>query len=163
MEYICQKCNSKNTYIKIYKANVKVKNKNIEVANKRRFCNECNSLVYDQKLDNEFSKEAIRKYNELYGLPAQNIKNFRKKLNLSVEDFAKIIGCAKKTMISYENENSIPNDVYLVIIKTIIDNPEIIKNIIDSTKERFTEKEYGKIKSKITVGLSNNFNIIGDF
>ena len=102
-------------------------------------------MVYDPVLDNEYTKEGIRLYNEKYGLPKEDIIAIRKKLNLSVEAFAKIIGCAKKTLVSYETGNSIPNDIYMITIKTIIDNPEVIKNIIEANKERYTNEEYKKI------------------
>ena len=52
----------------------------------------------------------------------KEIINLRKRYNLSLQQFSKVIGCAKKTLISYEAGTSIPNDIYMVILKTLIDN-----------------------------------------
>ena len=41
-------------------------------------------------------------------------KTLRNKYNLSQELFSKIIGCAKKTLISYEKGTAIPNDNYMI-------------------------------------------------
>ena len=79
----------------------------------------------------------------------EEVKELRKNYSLSLDDFSKIIGCAKKTLISYEQGVSIPNDSYLITLKTLISKPEIIKYMIESNKERFTEKELKRINKKI--------------
>lgn len=99
------------------------------MSGERIFCSDYDSLVYDSLLDNIFMRKAFQKYNVLYGLPKEESINIRKKLNLSISDFAKIIGCTNETLISYENGNLIPDNIYLVTIKTIIDNPEVICNL----------------------------------
>ena len=72
------------------------------------------------------------------------------------ELFSKVIGCAKKTLISYEKGVSIPNDSYLILIKILIANPEIIANLVEANKIQFTDKEYNKINNKISEFLANN-------
>lgn len=59
-------------------------------------------------------------------------------------------------MISCEKGKSIPNDSYLIILRSLLSKPETIKTIIDANKEQFTEKEFNKINKKITSSLSNN-------
>lgn len=79
----------------------------------------------------------------------EEVKTLRKNYSLSLDDFSKIIGCAKKTLISYEQGISIPNDSYLITLKTLINKPEVICYLIESNKERFTEKELKRINKKI--------------
>lgn len=79
----------------------------------------------------------------------EEVKNLRKNYSLSLDDFSKIIGCAKKTLISYEQGISIPNDSYMVTLNTLIKNPQIIHYFINSNKERFTEQELNRISKKI--------------
>lgn len=153
---ICDICNSQETYIKDYEHNYSIKGRNISFIAKRRFCKKCNNLVYDSNLDNKASEIAINKYNEKYGITKEEIVNLRKKFNLSQELFAKVIGCAKKTLISYEKGKSIPNDSYLIILRSLLSKPETIKTIIDANKTQFTEKELTKINEKITAFLPNN-------
>lgn len=152
----CQFCNSENTVVKEYEKEFIVKGKNIKEIIQSRFCVECDNFVYDELLDEEASKKVLNKYFKLYGIEPETIKKFRKKYHLSQELFSKIIGCAKKTLVSYENGTSIPNDTYMIIMKTLFENEETIRPIIEANKERFNEKEYSKIKEKVYSCLSNN-------
>lgn len=152
----CDICESNKTYIKNYEHIYFVKGKEIKFCSKRRFCEECNNLVYDSELDNAASEVAIKIYNEKYGISKEEIIDLRAKYNLSLELFSKIIGCAKKTLISYEKGKSIPNDSYLIILKSLIAKPETIITLIEANKEQFTNKEITKINNKLSIFLPNN-------
>ena len=152
----CDNCGSTDTYIKNHEHIYQIKGKEIKFNSDRRFCSKCNNLVYDEKLDNIASEKGIEIYNKLYGVPKEEIIALRKKYNLSQELFSKVIGCAKKTLISYEKGVSIPNDSYLILIKSLIANPEIITNLVEANKVQFTDKEYNKINNKISIFLANN-------
>lgn len=152
----CDVCGSTNTYTKNHKHVYYIKNEKVVFISKRRFCEKCNNLVYDKELDNIASREAINNYNSKYGLPKEKVVELRKKYNLSQELFAKIIGCAKKTLVSYELGKSIPNDIYLITLKTLYENPETLLIIINSNKERFSEKEYLKITKELDGVFGNN-------
>lgn len=144
---ICDNCGSKETYVKEYHH----KYNDIEFYSKRRFCSKCNNLVYDEELDNEASKKAIREKNKILGVDPDKIIALRKKYNLTQEQFSKIIGCAKKTLISYEQGTSVPNDIYLVTLKMLLENPNIIKPMIESNLSRYSQEEYQKITNKLSV------------
>lgn len=152
----CDNCGSTDTYIKNHEHIYQIKGKEIKFNSDRRFCSKCNNLVYDEKLDNIASEKGIEIYNKLYGVTKEEIIALRKKYNLSQELFSKVIGCAKKTLISYEKGVSIPNDSYLILIKILIANPEIIANLVEANKIQFTDKEYNKINNKISEFLANN-------
>ena len=145
----CDICKCEETYVKKHHHVYDVRGKEIVFDLDRRFCKNCNSLVYDHKLDNEASKMAIYLYTKECGIEKEKIKELRKQYSLSLDDFSKIIGCAKKTLISYEQGNSIPNDIYLVTLKTLLNNPEIIYYLINDNKERFTPNEYDRIINKV--------------
>ena len=118
----CDICGSTETYVKNHHHVYTIKEKEIAFNSERRFCLKCNNLVYDNKLDNIASKKAIQTYNDKYGIDKEKLIEFRKKYNLSLELFSKIIGCSKKTLISYEKGTSIPNDKCLTIIKKLLSN-----------------------------------------
>ncbi len=151
----CDNCNSTETYIKDYLHKYSFKGQEIEFVLKRRFCKKCNSLVYDPELDNKAGEEAIKLYNEKYGIPGNKIKELRKNFNLSQELFSRVIGCAKKTLISYELGTSIPNDIYAIIINSIMAKPETILTFIDVNKHNFTDQEYKKIINSVKTYLAN--------
>ena len=152
----CDICGGTDSYIKNHEHIYQIKGKEIKFNSDRKFCSKCNNLVYDEELDNIASEKAIDIYNKLYGVEKEQIINLRKKYNLSQELFSKVIGCAKKTLISYEKGVSIPNDTYLILIKSLISNPEMISNIVTANKAGFTDKEYNKINNKISQFLENN-------
>lgn len=152
----CDNCLCDETYVKDYEQNFIIKGKHIRFTSERRFCSNCNSLVYDSQLDNKASEIAISLYNKVYGISKEDIINLRKKFNLSQSLFSKIIGCAKKTLISYEKGKSIPNDSYLIILKSLMASPEIILTIIEANKEQFTDKEMNKINKDLIFLMTNN-------
>ena len=152
----CDICESINTYVKDYNHTYIIKGKEIKFTAPRRFCENCNSLVYDAELDNKASEIAISIYNEKYGISKEEIIALRKKYNLSQDLFSKIIGCAKKTLISYEKGKSIPNDSYLIIIRSLISKPETILTLIDANKVQFTDKGFNRINNNLALLMPNN-------
>lgn len=156
----CTICGNTNTVIKDYNNKFIIKGKDISFECKRRFCSKCNNLIYDEFLDNKASLEAIKIYNKLYGIPSEDIINFRKKYNLSLDELSKIIGCAKKTLISYEKGTSIPNDVYTITINNLLKDSNIINSYLENNKNRLSENDFQKINKKIKKYNSNNINKI---
>ena len=152
----CDNCSCTESYIKDYKHDFNIRGKEISFISKRRFCKNCNNFVYDKELDNEASEKAIEIYNDKYGIPKEKIKILRNKNNLSQEQFSKIIGCAKKTLISYEKGTALPNDNYVILINSIEKEPDIIELLLDSNKDKYSESEYKKIKNKILKFIENN-------
>lgn len=75
---------------------------------------------------------------------------------MSQELFAKIIGCAKKTLISYEKGKSIPNDSYLIILRNLKSKPDTIKTIIDANKE-FNSSIFEKEELEILKQVKEKF------
>lgn len=153
----CDNCGCTKTNIKKHTHNYIIKGYEISFKSDRRFCSNCNNLVYDEELDNIASKKTIEIYNSKYGIPKEEIINLRKSYNLSQELFAKIIGCAKKTLISYEKGTSIPNDNYYIILKSLISRPEFLTVLVDSNKEQFTNEEYLKIQNKLVPIFGTDF------
>ena len=79
----------------------------------------------------------------------EDVIALRKNYALSLNDFSKIIGCAKKTLISYEQGISVPNDSYMITLNTLMQHPKVIFFLINSNRERFTEQEIKRISKKI--------------
>ena len=155
MVYRCDNCGSYDTYVKMNHHKFDRNGFLIEFDSKERFCKKCNESVYDYYLNNEITKKAISIYNKEFGI-SDDIKRIRKEIGLSLEDLSSIIGCAKKTLISYEKGESIPNDTYLIVIKTILDNPETIKLLIKANRNMFDEKKIIRIEKKLNNYYANN-------
>ena len=152
----CNLCNCSDSYIKSYEHNYTFKGKDIKFSSERRFCSKCNNLLYDKDLDNEAGRKAIECYNKQFGIEKDKVIELRKKYKLSQAEFASIVGCARKTLISYEQGTAIPNDNYIIILNTLIENPWTIAVLIDANKDHFSYNEYEKINKKIHIFLDNN-------
>ena len=146
---ICSNCRSKDTYTKLCTKEFEKNGNIVKVRSIRRFCEKCDELVYDEELDEIFHNKAFKEYNEKFGIPGQKIVELRKKLKLSQVEFSKIIGCAKKTLISYEKDKSIPNESYAILLNLLLKYPSSIKLIINSNKNNYTSKEMTKFKNKL--------------
>lgn len=162
----CDVCFCDESYVKDYEHEYIIKEKKVTFVAPRRFCAKCDSLIYDSELDNRVGSIAIDLYNQQFGIPKEKIIELRNNYDLSLDLFSKIIGCAKKTLISYEKGLALPNDNYIILINSLIAKPETIATLVEANKGQFTEKEYDKIQKGLTSFLGNNskqlFNI-GEF
>lgn len=147
--YKCINCGSTDTYVKKYKDTYNVKGIQIDVETDCRFCSKCNHQVRDKELDNNTILEVYNKYNSLYGIRPEEITALRESYGFSKELFAKIIGCARKTLISYENGTSIPNDNFYIILKMLLNDPSMINNFVLANEQYLTDKDLKKIKEKL--------------
>ncbi len=145
----CDICGSENSYIRDCKYTISIKNKEVTIICQKRFCNDCNNEIIDEKLEKETLKKAEKKYTELYGINKNKVLELRKSYNLSQELFSKIIGCAKKTLVSYEKGTSTPNDNYANLFNILMYKPKIILDLIEANKDMYTKKEYDTIMKKI--------------
>lgn len=152
----CDVCNSTKNHIEKVHCKYVVKGTLIEFKSNRRICDECKTPIYDEELESKIAKMAIERYNSIYGIDKDKIIELRKKIGLSQENFSKIIGCAKKTLISYEKGTSIPNDIYLIVLKMITSDPETLLFLLKYNEDRFDKKEYEIYTNKISKYLSNN-------
>ena len=145
----CDICGSEDTFIRDCRYTFSINGKEVTIICKKRFCNECNNEVVDEELEKDTLKRAVRKYNELYGLSSTKILELRKSYNLSQDLFSKIIGCAKKTLVSYEKGTSTPNDNYSIILNTLIYKPRLILDFIEGNSESYTKKQYETIMKRL--------------
>ncbi len=164
----CDICNNDKTYVQEYKNEYNIKGKIISFNSNRRFCTKCNNLVYDENLDNEVTLKAIKMYNENYGIKSEDIINLRKSFGLSQELFSKVIGCAKKTLISYEKGTSIPNDSYAIIINSLLARRDTIFTIINANRDMFSSKDFQKLCKHLQERFSDSielpfFNFLSEF
>lgn len=155
----CNLCNSENVKEVKHHHVENVKNHIIEFDMNRMVCQDCKNIISNKELDDKFNRELIRLYNIKYGIQAEDIVLLRKKLNLSQELFAKIIGCAKKTLVSYEVGYSIPNDIYMGVLKLINSDNSVILELLAANKDNYTKTEYEKIINRINIKKNTNTKV----
>ncbi len=151
----CIKCNCEGKILSYHHV-INIKNHIIEFDLPRLICPTCHNIIPDNQLDEMANLELIRRYNNKFGIPRETLINLRKSFNLSQETFAAIIGCAKKTLVSYETGNSIPNDIYMTILKVLINKPIIIIDLLKANENDYSKEEYNRILEKINLTEVSN-------
>lgn len=155
LKYYCDICHKPtDTFVasKIYQ--IVRGSTDLQIEADARFCKLCKNPIYDLELDQSASEKLILSYNQRYGVTGQAIIDFRNKFNLSQSTFSKIIGIAKKTLISYETEQVIPSEHYLQILKVVMENPTILGSFAKNSTQTFTFKELDKLA---VPGLNETF------
>lgn len=135
--------NEKNTYI--------VHKQTVIVDEEILICPHCkNELIND--LDNSLYN-IYNEYLKMYDLSFDKFKEIRKSFNLSQDLFAKSLGWSKKTIVRYENAESLPQNQFLLTYKKISNNKDEFLNILKSNKPSISNEIYFKIYNLINVEL----------
>lgn len=109
------------------------------------FCPTCkNELLQDDMLDNSLNN-IYNEYLKLFNLSFEKIKRIRKDLKLTQEQMSKILGWSKKSIVRYENAESIPQGEYLNTYMTLNDNPFYLIKVLERNKNMLDEDEYYKL------------------
>lgn len=144
-ETICKVCNSTSEDIRTIKSEIFIKGKRIVVEAPRRLCTNCNQIKFDKVLDQEFSLLAIKQYNEQHGIPGEKIVKLREQFGISQETLGKVLGIAKKTIVSYEHNRAVPNDSYFTLLQSLINDPSKLIDYANINKNSLSEYEIKKI------------------
>ena len=146
LEY-CYECNKDvNPTIKTEKNKYTYRGKEFLVVEEVHYCPKCGNILINDNFDNDMYK-IYDCYLKLFNLSFEKIKEIRIKLNLSQEVFSKILGWSKKSIVRYENSDSVPQGEYLNTYMILNENPYYIVKLLERQKNNFTEEEYYKILS----------------
>ena len=141
----CYTCNKiVNAIIKNQNNSYTVRNKKININENILICPVCHSELYDDTL-NDNLYDIYNEYLKTYNLSFEKLKKIRNYYNLSQELFAKALGWTKRTIVRYENAESLPQVKNLLIYKQIESNKNEFINILKSNKLLIEKETYFKI------------------
>ena len=144
IEY-CFECDKDvESIIKYEENNYTYRDKEFKVVEEVHYCPICHSELLNDVLDNSMNN-IYNGYLKLFDLSFEKLKEIRTKLNLTQELMAKILGWSKKSIVRYENMESVPLGEYLNMYITLNENPFDIVKILERQKHCFEEEEYYKI------------------
>ena len=138
-------CNLQNNSYIVHKQQVQIK-ENVFT------CPLCNNELFDENLDNSLY-DIYNEYLKLYDLSFSKLKEIRESYNLSQELFAKSLGWSKRTIVRYENAESLPQNQYLQIYNKIKNNKSEFINILKTNRKSLGEKLYFKIFNIVNAEL----------
>lgn len=119
-----------NTYIKDYTNTFVIKERSYTVTAPARFDSETNTLIDDSELDDRAAEKAREMYREEFGLLSpKQIKDFRNRLTLSQQDFAKLIGISSNTIALYE-AGAFPTTAHNQLLKLLMQDDQNIRDYI---------------------------------
>ena len=149
----CYTCNKiVNAIIKNQNNSYTVRNKKININENILICPVCHSELYDDTL-NDNLYDIYNEYLKTYNLSFETLKKIRNYYNLSQELFAKALGWTKRTIVRYENAESLPQVKNLLIYKQIESNKNEFINILKSNKLLIEKETYFKIYNLINAEL----------
>lgn len=139
-------CSIENNTYTVHKQQVKVKEKVFT-------CPICHNQLFDNDELNNNLYNIYNTYLKLYGLSFPKLKEIREAYNLSQELFAKSLGWSKRTIIRYENADSLPQAQYLLTYKKINGNKNEFINILKSNRKSLGDDLYYKIFNNVSTEL----------
>ena len=141
----CFECNKDvKPDIKTEKNNYTFRDKEFTVVEEVHYCPKCRSQLLNDTMDNSLYK-IYDGYLSLFNLSFDKIKKIRTDLNLSQDSFADILNWSKKSIVRYENAQSVPQGEYLNMYVLLNDNPYYIVKLIEKKKEEMGKDKYYKL------------------
>lgn len=117
-------------------------------------CNDTGMIFTDAECDEKGLDDIYNQYRKKYGIPSPDqIRDIRKKYNLSAIIMSKILGIGDNQYGLYEN-GEMPTKSIGRMIATIEDKNVFIK-YIDLARGQFSEKEYEMIEKKVENSTAN--------
>lgn len=148
-EYYCWYCDKDIVPIRREEDNEYViRGEKVTVHEKLSYCPICDNQIDDGTMDEQL-RAGYDAYLNLFGLSFQKLKDIRESYHLSQELFAKALGWGKKTIVRYENVESLPQVQYIQVYKKIENNKSEFIKILNVNKSTLEEKTYNKICSLI--------------
>lgn len=142
----CINCSKKVAYnetkeIKSYD----YKGVNVEIEEVIKKCAICNEELYDEEQEGVIFDKIYNKYLEQFNLSFDQFKVIRERYGLSQELFAKLMNWSKKTIVRYENKQSLPQKEYLEKYMELNNNKNKIYELLSFAKIYLEEDDYNKI------------------
>ncbi|MBE6155937.1 MAG: DUF4065 domain-containing protein [Firmicutes bacterium] len=134
----------KNTYT--------VHNHEVHVEEDVFTCPYCENELINEGLDSSLYN-IYNEYLKKYELSFEKLKEIRNSYNLSQELFAKALGWSKRTIVRYENADSLPQKQYLLIYQKISNNKNEFLNILKSNQSSIDNETYFKIYNAVNAEL----------
>lgn len=132
--------------------NYKIHNINFKVKEKVFYCQICHNELINDSLDKDLNN-IYNEYLKLYDLSFNKFREIRESLNLSQELFAKSLGWSKKTIIRYENFQTLPQPEYLLVYKKLLNNKMEFLKILQERRILLSDKDYYAILNRINAQL----------
>lgn len=143
----CENCGqSRESVVRDTKKEMRVKGKKVEIEGALRYCKTCKQNIYDVELDNAFSKKAIAEYNKMHGISSEEIVKLRERYRLTQETLAKILGIAKKTLISYEKGRAAPTQSNLLNLQRILQKHSFLKELAEASSVDLSDDEQSRLE-----------------
>ena len=109
------------------------------------YCKDCGEEIDVGNMDEEL-KSTIKGYFNYFGI--NNPSDMRMKYNLTQELFAKIVGWSKKTIVRYENGQSLPQREYMNTYMQLNFDPFKLYSMVENKKEELND-EYRTIIERL--------------
>lgn len=140
----CYDCNKEQQVItKKEQKEYEFRGKKYTIEEENHYCPECFNLLIDN--NDNFMEKIYDQYLNDYGLSVEKIKDIRKNYGLSQDLFAKVLSWSKKTVIRYENAQSVPQGEYLSMYCRLMKHPDDVFAILEQNKDKMAKEDYKQV------------------
>ena len=150
--YYCDK--EVDVVYKKEKTNFDYKGISISFVSNISYCKNCNKEIDDGNLNEQFFNPANKAYLDKFNLNIKDFAKIRKDLNLSQDLFSKLLGWSKKTIVRYENQQSLPDPEYLNVYSSLKENKNNIISILIQRKNKISKEIFNKIIKNININYN---------
>ncbi len=123
------------SYIADYTNSYDIRGHEIKITAPARFDDQTHEVIPDLKLDDQAAKLALQKFRQKYDVVSpKEIKQLRKKWNLSQRKLAKVLGWSPSTIALYE-AGAVPTNGNNRLLKILIKNDDVMQDFIDDSQK----------------------------
>lgn len=160
MDYDCPLCDKVHkVQVKKRISNASLKNESIEYEQIYYYCPVCGEEFVPSKLMDENLlrvRDTYRRAKRL--LTSDEIREIRRKFNLTQKEFSNLLGWGDVTIQRYESK-LIQDETYDSMIRMVSDNPSFALNLLDKHKATFNEGKFNDIRETIKQRIREQGNL----
>lgn len=161
MEKYCDYCESvRSVHLDTVAATYTKNGKPVDIEKQVWICDVCHNPVFDEDVDNNTMQRIQERYDALYGLTGDQIKEVRAQYHakgkpLSVRIFAKLMNMDPSTLQRQENERvRIPENM-INRYRQLQKHPENIRALYELTKDELSARERKSVENHIAPYLQD--------
>lgn len=141
-----------------------IKNEKVKYLAQVAYCLDCGAEVYISGIDDENVKRCLNAYCKKHDLITQDeIEEILSKYKISDRNLAKILNMGEITIARYRR-GYLPTKPYSELLLKILDDENYFYNLLESNKNKISEKVYKKcVKNKKDTEYINSYQINTSF
>ena len=163
MEISCPACESRKEISSIsQEREISIRNERVRFLEEVRKCSKCGEEFLIPGLDKDPIENAFRVYRSMHGLlQPEEIREFRKKYNITQGELAKLLGLGGATISRYEN-GKLQDETHDTLLKMSM-NCENLRKLVLNSKDVFSDRKRALVLQAINDNTGQMADCLREF